>query len=150
MYTESVVAVLRGALGGASALPRQGLPRVLLSTLPQENHLLGLLMAETMLSLEGCECVSLGAQTPVPEIVRAAQANRAQIVGLSFSPGGNTPQLLQSLQELRAQLPAATQLWAGGSHPALRRRLPPGVIAVDRLDQIPTLLSAWSAQAGAR
>lgn len=146
MYTESVVAVLRGALGGSSALPRPGKPRVLLGTLPQEHHLLGLLMAETMLSLEGCECVSLGANTPVAEIVRAAHANRAQIVGLSFSPGSHTPQLQQGLLDLRAQLPAHVQLWAGGSHPALRKKLPPGVVAVDRLEQIPELLTAWQDQ----
>ena len=145
MYTESVVAVLRGALGGSSALPQAGKPRVLLGTLPQEHHLLGLLMAETMLSLEGCECVSLGANTPVAEIVRAAQANRAQIVGLSFSPGSHTPQLQQGLMDLREQLPAQVQLWAGGSHPALRKRLPAGVVAVDSLDQIPALLAAWQA-----
>jgi DNA-binding transcriptional MerR regulator/methylmalonyl-CoA mutase cobalamin-binding subunit len=149
MYTESVVAVLRGALGGSAALPSPGMPRVLLGTLPQEHHLLGLLMAETMLSLEGCECVSLGANTPVAEIVRAAQANRAQIVGLSFSPASNTPQLQQSLLDLRAQLPANVQLWAGGSHPALRKRLPAGVVAVDRLEQIPELLAVWKAQAQA-
>lgn len=147
MYTESVVAVLRGALGGSAALPSPGMPRVLLGTLPQEHHLLGLLMAETMLSLEGCECVSLGANTPVAEIVRAAQANRAQIVGLSFSPASNTPQLQQSLLDLRAQLPANVPLWAGGSHPALRKRLPAGVVAVDRLEQIPELLAVWKAQA---
>ena len=149
MYTESVVAVLRGALGGSAALPSPGMPRVLLGTLPQEHHLLGLLMAETMLSLEGCECVSLGANTPVAEIVRAAQANRAQIVGLSFSPASNTPQLQQSLLDLRAQLPANVPLWAGGSHPALRKRLPAGVVAVDRLEQIPELLAVWKAQAQA-
>ncbi|MCZ8251177.1 MAG: cobalamin-dependent protein [Hylemonella sp.] len=149
MYTESVVAVLRGALGG-SAMPSPGMPRVLLGTLPQEHHLLGLLMAETMLSLEGCECVSLGANTPVAEIVRAALANRAQIVGLSFSPASNTPQLQQSLLDLRAQLPDDVQLWAGGSHPSLRKRLPVGVVAVDRLEQIPELLASWKAQAQAQ
>lgn len=146
MYTESVVAVLRGALGGSAALPSPGMPRVLLGTLPQEHHLLGLLMAEAMLSLEGCECVSLGANTPVAEIVRAALANRAQIVGLSFSPGSHTPQLLQGLMDLRAQLPAGVQLWAGGSHSALRKRLPAGVVAVDSLAQIPALLASWKSQ----
>lgn len=145
MYTESVVAVLRGALGSASALPQAGKPRVLLGTLPQEYHLLGLLMAEAMLSLEGCECVSLGANTPVAEIVRAAQANRAQIVGLSFSPGSHTPQMQQGLLELRAQLPAHVQIWAGGSHPALGKRLPAGVVAVNRLEEIAGLVANWKA-----
>jgi methanogenic corrinoid protein MtbC1 len=40
---------------------------VLLTTLPGEPHGLGLLMAEAMLALEGCTCVSLGVQTPVLE-----------------------------------------------------------------------------------
>lgn len=143
MYTEGVITVLRSALGSSPALPQPGRPRVLLTTLPQESHALGLLMAETMLVLEGCECVSLGTQTPVAEIVQAAQANRAQIVGLSFSPAFSTPQLLRSLQELRQQLPAQTQIWAGGSHPALRRRLVEGVTPVADLADIGSLLAQW-------
>lgn len=145
MYTESVVAVLRGALGGSAALPSPGMPRVLLGTLPQEHHLLGLLMAETMLSLEGCECVSLGANTPVAEIVRAAQANRAQIVGLSFSPAFNAQLLQRGLQDLRSRLPAGIEIWAGGSHPVLQRRPPEGVNPVPRLEDISRLLALWSA-----
>ncbi|MEQ1660792.1 MAG: MerR family transcriptional regulator, partial [Hylemonella sp.] len=70
MYTESVTAVLRSALGSMASMPRPGRPRVLLATFPQESHMLGLLMAEIALVLEGCECVSLGTQTPVAEIVR--------------------------------------------------------------------------------
>ncbi len=145
MYTESVTAVLRGALGSTAAMPVPGMPRVLLTTLPQETHVLGLLMAETLLVLEGCECVSLGAQTPVAEIVHAAYANRAQIVGLSFSPSFNAQLLQRGLQELRTRLPAEVQIWAGGSHPALQRRLPDGVVAVPRLEDIQTLLAARDA-----
>lgn len=143
MYTESVVAVLRGALGSTGVMPRPGMPRVLLATFPHESHVLGLLMAEVMLTLEGCECVSLGAQTPVDEIVRAAAANRTQIVGLSFSPAFSPPLLLRGLQELRERLPADVQLWAGGNHPALHRRPIEGVTSVQRLDQIAALLLPW-------
>ncbi len=142
-YTESVVAVLRSALGSTAILPRPGMPRVLLATFPHESHVLGLLMAEVMLTLEGCECISLGAQTPVDEIVRAAAANRAQIVGLSFSPAFSPLLLLRDLQELRERLPAAVQLWAGGSHPALHRRAIEGVTTVRQLDEIATLLAPW-------
>lgn len=140
MYTESVTALLRSAIGGAPAMPQPGRPRVLLTTFPQEAHALGLLMAETMLVLEGCECISLGTQTPLADIVRAAQANQAQIVGLSFSPGMNTLQLLRGLQELRAELPAEVAIWAGGSHPALQRRYIEGVTPVPELSDIPRLL----------
>lgn len=143
MYTESVVAVLRSALGNAVAMPRPDMPRVLLATFPQEPHVLGLLMAEVMLTLEGCECVSLGAQTPVDEIVRAAAAHRVQLVGLSFSPAFNAQLLLRGLQELRERLPAAVQIWAGGSHPALHRRALKGVSSVRELSDIPALLAPW-------
>ncbi|MDP3700824.1 MAG: MerR family transcriptional regulator [Hylemonella sp.] len=147
MYTESVTALLRSSLGGASGLPQPGRPRVLLTTFPQEPHALGLLMAETMLMLEGCECISLGTQTPVSEIVQAALAHRVQMVGLSFSPVYNTLLLLRGLQELRSQLPAGVEIWAGGSHPVLQRRIPPGVTRVTQLSDIPPLLAAWSAGA---
>lgn len=143
MYTESVTAVLRSALGSTPAMPRPGRPRVLLTTFPQESHVLGLLMAETMLVLEGCECISLGAQTPLLEIVQAAQANRVQIVGLSFSAGMSPQQLLRGLQELRTKLPPTVALWAGGSHPALRRRDIEGVVPVPELADIPRLLAQW-------
>jgi len=144
MYTESVIAVLRSALGSTASIPQPGRPRVLLATFPQEPHVLGLLMAETMLVLEGCECVSLGAQTPVAEIAQAAQAHRAQVVGLSFSPAFHAQLLLRGLQDLRARLPATIQIWAGGSHPLLHRRAPAGVTPVARLQDIPGLLAPWS------
>ncbi len=143
MYTESVIAVLRSALGGTASPPQPGRPRVLLTTFPQEPHALGLLMAETLLLLEGCECVSLGTQTPIQEIVQAAQANRVHIVGLSFSASLNAQQLLRDLQELRSRLPAGMQVWAGGSHPALRRRDIEGVTPVQDLAEIPRLLEQW-------
>ncbi len=141
MYTEGVIAVLRGALGSTPALPQPGRPRVLLTTLPQEPHALGLLMAEAMLALEGCDCISLGTQTPVTEIAQAARANRARIVGLSFSPAYPMPLLQRGLTELRGLLPPDIRIWAGGSHPALRRRLPEGVTAVASLQDIAALLA---------
>ncbi len=143
MYTESVVAVLRGALGSVGTMPNPDMPRVLLSTLPEESHILGLLMAEIALVLEGCECVSLGAQTPVAEIVRAAQANRAQVVGLSFSPAYNAQLLQRNLEDLRRRLPADIAIWAGGVHPVLQRKPPEGVTPVPRLEDISRLLAHW-------
>ena len=147
MYTESVTAVLRGALGTTASMPRPGMPRVLLTTLPGETHLLGLLMAEIVLVLEGCECVSLGAQTPVAEIAQAVQANRAQIVGLSFSPAFSAQSLLAGLEDLRQRLPTEVQIWAGGSHQTLKRRTPPGVTAVPLLEDIVPLLASWNVNA---
>jgi methanogenic corrinoid protein MtbC1 len=50
-----------------------GVPRILLTTLPQERHGLGLLMAEAMCVAEGAHCISLGVQTPLIDIVEAAR-----------------------------------------------------------------------------
>ena len=47
---------------------------------------MGLLMVEALLALEGCRCFSLGVQTPVWDIVLAAQAQDIDLVVLSFSP----------------------------------------------------------------
>lgn len=141
LYTESVMAMLRGTMGGLPSLTQPGRPRVLLTTLPQEMHALGLLMAEVMLTLEGCNCLSLGTQTPMQDIVRAAAAHEVQVVGLSFSEAYPAQQLLRDLQEMRRQLPAQIRLWTGGDHPMLHRPVA-GVTHVATLQDIEALLSA--------
>lgn len=143
MYTESVTAVLRAALGSVATLPQSGMPRVLLTTVPQETHLLGLLMAETMLVIEGCECVSLGAQTPVAEIVHAAYAHRADIVGLSFSPAYNPQGLVRTVQELRTRMPRSMDLWLGGSNTALQRKMGEGIVVIRSLSDVTAELERW-------
>ena len=148
LYTECVQTTLRQALG---TLPpgRQGAPRVLLATVPQEPHGLGLLMAEALFSLQGCDCLSLGVRTPLPEIVQAARAHRADIVGLSFTDSVNAAQVQAVLRELREQLPPAVQLWAGGQSGALHRRPPAGVLVVGDLTQVAGHLARWRHQRNA-
>jgi DNA-binding transcriptional MerR regulator/methylmalonyl-CoA mutase cobalamin-binding subunit len=141
LYTEVVQGLLRSAIG---SLQRSGQrPRVLLTTFPQEPHGLGILMAEASFALEGCRCVSLGVQTPVWDIALAAEAQRADIVALSFSPAVNPNQALDGLAELRGRLPAPVEIWAGGACPALHRRPPQGVLALRRLDEVAPALQRW-------
>jgi methylmalonyl-CoA mutase cobalamin-binding subunit len=135
--------VLRNAI---TSIPHPGeSPRVLLTTVPQEPHGLGVLMAEAMFALEGARCVALGVRTPVMEIVRGAQSQRIDIVALSFSPVVNPHQVIESLKELRAQLSAATELWAGGSSPVLQRRPPAGVRVLGNLDGVGAAVAGWRA-----
>jgi DNA-binding transcriptional MerR regulator/methylmalonyl-CoA mutase cobalamin-binding subunit len=144
LYTESVQGVLRNAI---TSIPHPGdSPRVLLTTVPQEPHGLGVLMAEAMFALEGARCVALGVRTPVMEIVRGAESQRIDIVALSFSPVVNPYQVIESLKELRAQLPAATELWAGGSSPVLQRRPPAGVRVLGRLDDVAPAVAGWRSE----
>lgn len=143
LYTESIQVVLRNAISSIpAASPR---PRVLLTTFPQEVHGLGLLMAEALLALEGCRCLSLGIQTPVMDIARAAQAQRADIVALSFSACLNANQVLDGLAELRARLDPGTDIWAGGQSAALQRALPSGIFTLRALADIGPAVQRWHA-----
>lgn len=142
LYTESVQVVLRNAL---HHLPPAGAgrPRVLLATVSGEPHGLGLLMAEAMLTLEGCRCVSLGVQTPGWDIVRAALALDAEVVALSYTGCTNPNGVIDGLTELRAKLPTSIELWAGGSAPVLQRRMVDGVRAIPTLQHVGLALAEW-------
>ena len=73
LYTEQLQVALRTAI---NAFPRQtGTPRVLLTTFPGEHHGVGLLMVEALLVPEAAQCISLGVQTPLEDIRRAALAH---------------------------------------------------------------------------
>jgi DNA-binding transcriptional MerR regulator/methylmalonyl-CoA mutase cobalamin-binding subunit len=135
-YTELVQRVLRQAIG-AVPQPAAGAQRVLLTTVPGEPHGLGLLMAEAMLALEGCRCVSLGVQTPLPEIAAAASVHRADAVALSFSTLMTPKAVVDTLRELRRRLPSRVQLWAGGAAPVVQRRAIEGVLPITALQAIP-------------
>ncbi len=141
-YTESVQVVVRNAL---HQLPvaTAGRPRVLLATVPGEPHGLGLLMAEAVLALEGCHCTSLGVQTPVWDIVRAAAAMRSEVVALSYTGCSNPHLIVEGLAELRNKLSPAVALWAGGSAPVLERRAIEGVRVLSTLEAVPSALADW-------
>jgi methanogenic corrinoid protein MtbC1 len=127
LYTELVQQVVRAQLARLQVpAPVRG-PRVLLATLPQEMHTLGLLMAQVLLTLQGCACTSLGAQVPLAQLVTAAAAFAADVVGLSFTASTNPAQVLRGLEQLRAALPADVAIWVGGGSPVPARHRLPGV-----------------------
>lgn len=141
LYTESIQVIMRNAI---NTIPGGlGTPRVLLTTFPQEPHGIGLLMAEAIFALDGCRCICLGVQTPIRDIARAGVAQGADIVALSFSASMNTNQVIDGLAELRGQLPAAVQIWAGGACPVLYRRPPRHVRTFSGLEEITPAVAAW-------
>jgi len=141
LYTELIQSLLRNATNSVRQPPTK--PRVLLTTLSQEPHGLGVLMAQTMFALEGACCISLGVQTPLPDIVLAAQTQSADIVALSFSSSLNPNQVVDGLAQLRARLAPTTAIWAGGACPILYRRPPAGVLTLAGLAEIAPALVAW-------
>lgn len=150
LYSEMLQGVMRNAIFAATqqAGHAQASPRVLLTTVPQERHGLGLLMAEALLALEGAHCVSLGVQTPLGDIVEAARAQHADIVALSFSGVTSPRAAVDNVNELRNRLAGKTEVWAGGSGVEMaRRHLSPG--SVLDLGAIPAAVARWRAQQGA-
>ena len=112
LFTELTKRQLRQAISTLPGGP--GHPRILLTTLPAEQHALGLLMVEGLFALEGAECIPLGTQMPLVDISRAAIAHQADIVGLSFSAAFPRRLLSGLVAQLRQMLPATTRLWIGG------------------------------------
>ncbi len=142
VYTEALQLVLRQAIGSVPESLSQA-PRVLLATLPQEGHGLGLLMAEAMLCLHGCRCISLGVKVPLDGIAAAAAQTQADVVGLTFSSAFPAGQVVAGLRDLRGLLPDHVRIWAGGANLALQRRSPEGVDAVPDIAAVPALVAAW-------
>lgn len=140
LYTEQMQALLRQAI--ASLPPGTGRPRVLLTTVPEEQHVLGLLMTEALLTLEGAACISLGTQTPLADIRQAALAHRADIVALSFSAAFPQRQVLPLLAKLREMLPPGMAIWAGGVG-VERLGAPDGVRLITELAQAMAALADW-------
>lgn len=138
---ESLQTVMRGALASISSPGAP--PTVMLTTVPGEPHGLGLLMTESLLSLQGCRCLSLGVQTPLWDAVLAARAHRADLLALSFSSALNAAQVVDSLAELREMLPATIGIWAGGDSPALRRHRLAGVEVLAGLHEIAPQIARW-------
>ena len=143
LYSEAVQSVLRSALVPFQAgLELRG-PRLLLTTIPGEAHGLGLLMAEALMTLQACRCLSLGTQTPLADIVAAAQAHRIDVVALSFSASLSAADALPALAELRARLPDTVQIWAGGGSIALQGLRIAGIRVMNQLGDITEAVADW-------
>jgi DNA-binding transcriptional MerR regulator/methylmalonyl-CoA mutase cobalamin-binding subunit len=135
LCTEAIQGILRNAISG---IPRPGVdpPIVLLTTFPRETHGVGLLMAEAFFAVEGCRCIPLGVQTPVPDIARAARMQKIDIVALSFSETMNVNQAASGIEELRVLIPREIAIWVGGTCPILERRPIDGVERLRQLSDI--------------
>ncbi|UCH47959.1 MAG: MerR family transcriptional regulator [Betaproteobacteria bacterium] len=144
LYTELMEGLLRNAI---TALQPQGnAPRVLLTSLPNEPHNLGLLMVEAMLTVENALCIPLGTETPVTEIAQAAQAHRVDMVALSFSSAYPESKAIDALRELRSLLPDSTLLCAGGAGIARIRRRLDGIQLIIELEKMCELVRQWRAE----
>lgn len=143
LYTEQVQSLVRGAI--ANLRPATSAPRIMLTTAPNENHTLGVLMVEAMLRLDDVDAICFGPMMPVRDIVQAAQKHHMEIVGISFSTSFPTSHAIEFLEDLRFRLPADVNIWAGGNSLRSTRRSVDGVDVFHDLDSIRKAVQQWKA-----
>jgi DNA-binding transcriptional MerR regulator/methylmalonyl-CoA mutase cobalamin-binding subunit len=141
VYTEAVQWLLRNVIDNLSDV--RGAPRILLTTLPEEQHGLGILMVAALLSLRGAYCISLGTQTPLQDIAESARAHRVDIVVLSFSIAYPKRRILPALAEMRERLGEDIEIWAGGAGCAGLNSASAGARLQPDMEQVLAALSEW-------
>jgi methanogenic corrinoid protein MtbC1 len=94
---------------------RPGAPRVLLATLPNERHGLGLEMVQVYLALSQVTPLLLGVDTPPDQIVKAAHTHAADAIGLLVTPASDVAATRTHLRGMLAELPRRVGVWIGGS-----------------------------------
>ena len=112
-------------------------PRVLLATLPGEEHTLGLLMLSALLSARDVSVTNLGGEVPMDQIVLAVDRLNADALGITFSGAYQYENIRSNLIELRDSIPKNVDIWLGGEGVKRMRKLPPGVSRFTSFDQLP-------------
>jgi methanogenic corrinoid protein MtbC1 len=109
-------------------------PKLLLATLPREQHAIGMHMVGLFAQVLGAQVHLLGTDTPPLEISRAASALRIQAVGLSISSCFPAVAAREHIQWLADHLPGSVELWLGGK----------GVLSMDDLPNRARVLGTWN------
>ena len=146
LFSQHLEKMFRTVLANMS--PLHGSPRVLLTTLSGEEHTMGLLMVEALMVVEDVYPVLLGPQTPIDEIVRAAQIKQVDAVCLSFSSAYSSTLSAQGLRDLRQMLPAGIELWAGGYGVKAIRKPIDGVCLMPEFQDLYDGLAKWRIEHG--
>lgn len=113
----------------ASQLGGERGQRVLLATLPSEQHVLGLEMAATYLAALGIVPRSMGANVPPEEIADAAEALDIDGIALSVSAGADLITTQLNMNLLGERLAERFPLAVGGAA-ASRLTLPRGAVMI--------------------
>ncbi len=117
---------------------------VVIASLPNELHGIGLQIAALAIVTAGRSVRVLGSHLPVDEIVQAAKALDASAVGLSVSIFAEPEETAREITAVRERLPAETALWIGGAGSANLENLPAGIentVSLDDLDRVLMRLS---------
>jgi len=117
IYQEHIVSeMLQTKLRQSFAFlpPDSNAPTVFLTTLPEEQHGLGLLVCDILLKLEGVKSINAGIQMPVGAIAQAVYENHADVLCLSLSSLADITDCTKQINELLTQLSPSVSVLLGG------------------------------------
>jgi len=112
MLSECLSAQLRVLMSAYEE--RAGAPRVLLATLPNERHGLGLEIVQVYLAVSQVTPLLLGVDTPAEQIVKAAQSHAVDAVGLLVTRASDLKATTKRIRWMLAELPRRVAIWIGG------------------------------------
>jgi methanogenic corrinoid protein MtbC1 len=113
MLSECLSAQLRVLMSAYEDRP--GAPRVLLTTLPNERHGLGLEIVEVYLATSQVTPVLLGVETPAEQIVKAARSHTVDAVGLLVTQASDLKATKSQVRWMLGELPRRVRVWLGGA-----------------------------------
>jgi len=112
---------------------------VVLASLPEEPHALGLQVAALAVVAAGRNVHMLGSESPPDEIVQTALEVDAAAVGLSMSEYSVSDETAGAVHDLRDALPGRIELWLGGAGAVQLSGLPTTIRIVSSLDDLERL-----------
>ena len=115
---------------------------LLLATLPNEKHSLGLQMAALEAVMSGRKIRLLGTQTPTEEIIRAVERLDPVALGLSVTGSSALPETCGMINHLRSALPDAVALWVGGAGVDDLKELDRDIIPLRQLEDLECQISS--------
>jgi methanogenic corrinoid protein MtbC1 len=142
LFTELVKGLVRQSL--AEHYLQDAEPKVMLTTVPGEQHSLGLLMVEALLRLGGAEVISFGTEMPFRDIKEAASSHRVDVIGLSFSGSFKQDDAVVMLNGLRQLIEPTIRIWVGGAAFEPDSELPGGVELIDDLHGLERAIAGWA------
>jgi MerR family transcriptional regulator, light-induced transcriptional regulator len=89
-------------------------PLMVLTTLPGEAHGLGVQMVALLLAACGYRPLSLGTETPIPQVAEVGREMGARAVGVSISASSRGAAMTAQVLRLRSLLPRRIGLLVGG------------------------------------
>lgn len=90
-------------------------PPILLTSLPGDQHRLGLQIASVTIAAAGRKVLNIGAMTPAPEVIRAAESHQPAAIAFSVSITMDAKQVRRAIEQVRIETPRSIPIVAGGS-----------------------------------